>query len=269
MSHYSPHIHAMMNAARKASRALVRDFGEVENLQVSEKAPKDFVSAADLRSEKILMEELQKSYPDYGFLIEESGEVKGKSEEYRWIIDPLDGTTNFIHGLPYFCISMALEKVVLGSKRTEIVAALTSVPCMQEIFWAEKGAGAWLEDEHHGRQRLRVSGRRKLGSALAITGSLRRKNPEYIQKIGVLMEELAGVRCIGSSALALANVAAGRGDIFFQKGTMPWDIAAGVLLIREAGGFVSSFTGKSEVMPEGNIIASNDMLQPAMLKLLA
>lgn len=256
-----------MKAARKASRAIVRDFGEVEKLQVSEKAPKDFVTAADLKSEKILMEELSAARPDYGFLVEESGETKGANDEFRWIIDPLDGTTNFIHGIAYYCINLALEKTLPNGKK-EIVAALTAVPSQQETFWAEKGCGAWLEHEQQGRQRIRVSGRKKLRESLALTGSIRKKNPETIQKIGAIVNELAGFRCMGSTALSLANIACGRGDIFFQKGTMPWDVASGILLVREAGGYVSDFSGRNQMLESGNIIAANEDLHLHMQKLL-
>lgn len=268
MAEFSANITVMIKAVRKASRAIVRDFGEVENLQVSEKAPKDFVTAADLKSEKILMEELSDARPNYGFLVEESGETKGSDDEYRWIIDPLDGTTNFIHGIPSYCINIALERTLPSGKK-EIVSAITAAPSQKEIFWAEKGCGAWVEHEQLGRQRLRVSGRKKLGQSLALTGSIRRKNPESIQKIGAIVNELAGFRCIGSTALSLASVAAGRGDIFFQKGTMPWDVASGVLLIREAGGYVSDITGRDKILESGSIIAANETLHLQMQKLLA
>ncbi len=268
MSDFSAHITVMMKAARHASRAIIRDFGEVENLQVSEKAPKDFVTAADLRSEEILMEELSKARPGYGFLVEESGETVGTDEQYRWIVDPLDGTTNFIHGIPYYCINIALEKKMPNGKK-EIIAALTAAPSQKEVFWAEKGGGAWLEHEQMGRQRLRVSGRKKLETAMALTGSVRRKNPEHIQKIGTAVNELAGFRCMGSTALSLASVACGRGDIFFQKGTMPWDIAPGILLIREAGGFVSDLSGRDTMLQSGSIVAANEKLHMLMQKLLS
>jgi myo-inositol-1(or 4)-monophosphatase len=262
MKQYSPIINVMLMAARKSSRGLVRDFGEIENLQVSRKGPKDFVSEADFRAEKILIRELQKAHPDYAILSEESGLIEGSNPEYRWIIDPLDGTTNFLHGFAYFCTTIALERKLANGKR-EIIAAVTESPILKETFWAEKGQGSWLESaELGGAMRLRVGARSRISDALFGVGSL----STDIKYAGGIASEVAATRCMGSTALALAYVAAGRLDCFVHNGSFPWDIAAGVLLINEAGGSVSDLQGQNKMFETKSIMASNSDLNPLLLK---
>jgi len=259
MSRPSAIVNVMTGAARKASRRLMRDFGEVEQLQVSRKGPADFVSAADLRTEKILRETLQRARPDYGFLMEESGPSGGDSEN-RWIVDPLDGTTNFLHGIPYFAISIALER------RKEIVAGVVYEPVRDEMFWAEKGIGAYVND-----RRLRVSARERLGDAVVATGIPHRGRmaPDaYLPMLGAVMPEVAGIRRAGAASLDLAYVAAGRYDGFWEQGLSPWDIAAGIVLVREAGGMVTEISGKSGMLASGSILATNERLHTALGKTL-
>lgn len=241
----------MERAVRKAARGLVRDFGEVEHLQVSVKGPGDFVSNADRNAERVLREELDRARPGYGFLMEESGEVAGDGT-HRWIIDPLDGTTNFLHGIPHFAISVALER------SGEIVAGLVYNPIQDELYWAERGSGAFLNE-----RRLRVSGRRSLGDALIGTGIPFRErgdHPVYLRTLAAIMSRTAGTRRAGAAALDLAYVAAGRLDGFWEYGLNPWDIAAGILLIREAGGFIEDLGGRENPMKTGNVLASNHHL---------
>jgi myo-inositol-1(or 4)-monophosphatase len=249
----SPTINVMEAAARKAARGLVRDFGEVEQLQVSKKGPADFVSAADLRAERILRTELQKARPRFGFVLEEQGEIKGVDEHNRWIIDPLDGTTNFLHGIPHFAISIAQER------DGEVIAGVIYEPVRDEMFWAEKGAGAYLND-----RRLRVSARADLAESLIATGlpfKGRATHPRYLDTLKAVMERVAGIRRFGSAALDLAYVAAGRYDGFWEYGLSRWDIAAGVLLVREAGGFVADLEGgDADVLATGNVLAANSQL---------
>lgn len=255
----------MLKAARKAAKGLMRDFSEVEQLQVSRKGTRDFVSTADHRAEQTLREELQAARPDYGLLMEETGEIKGNDKSHRWIVDPLDGTVNFLHGLPHFCIALALEKEVYAGKR-EIVAAVVEAPALRETFWAERGAGAWLE-RADSQERIRVAARRNLEDSLVMTGYAQRgNNREMIAKVA---EHTCGIRTIGSSALELAYIAAGRGDIFIQQQEKQWDIASGILLIKEAGGYVTDFNGGEKMLESGNIIASNDILHKAVHKLIA
>ncbi|MCE3232942.1 MAG: extragenic suppressor protein SuhB [Rickettsiaceae bacterium] len=262
MKQHSPIITIMLEAVRKSSRGLVRDFGEVENLQVSRKGPGDFVSAADFRSEKILIRELQKAYSEYSILSEESGLIEGTDNEYRWIMDPLDGTTNFLHGLSYFCTTIALEKKYPNGRR-EIIAAVTESPILQETFWAEKGKGAWLESGHvNGSMRLRVGARTKISEALLAIGSF----STDIKSVSKVSGEAVATRCLGSTALALAYVAAGRLDCFVHSGGYPWDIAAGVLLMTEAGGYVSDFRGTNKMFETRTIVASNSDLNPLLIK---
>ena len=252
MARASPIINVMAAAARKAARGLIRDFGEVEQLQVSVKGPGDFVSAADLRAERTLRQELSRARPGYGLLMEESGASDGADPHHRWIVDPLDGTTNFLHGVPHFAISIALER------DGEIVAGMIYEPTRDEIFWAEKGAGAYLND-----RRLRVSGRRQLAEALIGTGipfGGRDEHPAYIATLQRVMTATSGVRRLGAAALDLAYVAAGRYDGFWEFGLSPWDIAAGLLLVREAGGFVSDLAGGQTMMTSGNVLAANGHL---------
>jgi myo-inositol-1(or 4)-monophosphatase len=231
---------------------LKRDFGEVEQLQVSVKGPGDFVSTADTKAEKVLRQELSRARPDYGFLMEESGASDGRDSEHRWIVDPLDGTTNFLHGLPHFCISIALERA------GEIVAAVILDPVKDETFWAEKGIGAYLND-----RRLRVSSRRQMTNALIATGTpfgQRADRPRYLRQFDAIMASVADVRRLGAAALDLAYVAAGRYDGFWEYGLHPWDVAAGWLLVREAGGYISELDGEGNPVGSGDVLAANDHL---------
>lgn len=254
----------MIAAARKAARTLQRDFGEVENLQVSVKGPGDFVSAADIRAENIIREELEKARPGYGFLMEESGEVAGSDKTHRWIVDPLDGTTNFLHGIPMFAISIALERTTpIGN---QIVAGVVYNPITDEMFVAEKGNGAFLNS-----RRLRVSARRDISQAVVATGIPHMGRPgqaTFLRELATVMDEVAGVRRSGSAALDMAYVAAGRFDAYWETGIKPWDIAAGVVLVREAGGFVSDIDGGDNFFAKGSVIATNDPLQKPMGTLL-
>jgi myo-inositol-1(or 4)-monophosphatase len=246
----SPLMNVMVGAARKAARSLVRDFGEVENLQVSVKGPANFVSAADHRAEEILFNELSKARPGYGFLMEESGAVSGSDTSHRWIIDPLDGTTNFLHGVPHFAISIGLER------EGELVAGLVYNPITDEMFTAEKGRGAFIND----RKRLRVAGRKALADALITAGVPHRgrpNHPRFLREAEVMMKEVAGLRRTGSSALDLAFVAAGRFDGYWEYALGAWDMAAGVVLIREAGGAATDMGGADRFVTGGDIVAGN------------
>ena len=255
-------INVMTRAAQRAARGLKRDFGEVENLQVSKKGPADFVSTADLMAERTLREELGKARPDYGFLMEESGATAGSgSEGRRWLVDPLDGTTNFLHGLPHFAISIGLEE------RGELIAAVIYDPIKDEMFHAEKGSGAFLND-----RRLRVSARSRLPEALVATGipfKGRGDADRFGQELARVMPEVAGVRRWGAASLDLAYVAAGRYDAFWERDLSPWDTAAGVLLVREAGGYVSALDQKAWQLESDSILASNSSLQAPLSKLLS
>ena len=245
-------LNVMTRAVDKAARALKRDFGEVEQLQVSTKGPSDFVSNADLKAERILREELAKARPGYAFLAEESGATAGSDSEHRWIIDPLDGTTNFLHGLPHFAISVALERA------GELIAGVVYDPSKDEMFLAEKGGGAFLND-----RRLRVSARKNLGESLLATGIPFRGHggtEDFKRQLDFAMNETAGVRRLGAAALDLAYVAAGRYEGFWEEGLSPWDVAAGILLVREAGGYVSDLKGGQTMLHGGTILASNGLL---------
>lgn len=256
----SPIINVMTAAVQKAARGLVRDFGEVENLQVSKKGPADFVTSADKRAEKILIEELMKARPSYQFLVEERGVIVGKDQSNKFIIDPLDGTTNFLHGIPQFCISVALER------DSALHAAMIYNPVLDEMFMAEKGKGAFL-----GRRRLRVSGRRALDESLFATGipfQGRQGHKAFIGQLEEVMANTAGVRRFGSAALDLAWVAAGRYEGFWEQGLNPWDMAAGVLVVQEAGGFVSDFSGGKNMLETGGIIAASDHMHGKLFKLV-
>jgi myo-inositol-1(or 4)-monophosphatase len=239
----------MANAALKAARGLIRDFGEVEQLQVSVKGPGEFVTTADLRAERTLKSELSRARPGYGLLFEEGGESAGSDPHNRWIVDPLDGTTNFLHGIPHFAISIALER------DGEVIAGVVYEPTRDEMFWAEKGIGAYLND-----RRLRVSGRRRLDEAVIGTGIPfrgRGDHPSYLATLARVMGATSGVRRFGAAALDLAYVAAGRLDGFWEFGLFPWDIAAGLLLVREAGGFISDLAGGHAMMASGDVLAAN------------
>ncbi len=261
MAQRSALLNVMIAAANKAARGLVRDFGEIENLQVSKKGPADFVSNADKKAEKSIVRELLKARPRYGFLLEEGGEIEGTDTSNRWIVDPLDGTTNFLHGIPHFSISIALER------DGEPVAGIIYEPVYDQMFWAEKGQGAYL----NGR-RLRVSARRSLEESLFATGipfAGRKDHGRFLKQLEAVMAVSAGVRRFGSAALDLAYVAAGRYEGFWEMGLHPWDMAAGIVLLREAGGFTSDFNGGNAMTAKGEIIAANDRLHEKFLKILA
>jgi myo-inositol-1(or 4)-monophosphatase len=253
-------INVMDRAARLASRNLIRDFGEVENLQVSRKGAADFVSAADLRAEKKLREELTRARPDFGFLGEEGGTSVAGDGIHRWIVDPLDGTTNFLHGLPHFAISIGLER------QGEIIAGVVYEPLRDELYWAERNGGAWLND-----RRLRVSGRGRLNESVIATGIPFHgvgDHPRYLATLQAMMPEVAGIRRFGTASLDLAYVAAGRFEGFWEYGLKIWDIAAGIIIVREAGGFVSDLKGGDTMLKSGDILAANDQLHRPLLKLL-
>ena len=256
----------MERAARQAAPRLRRDFNEVQQLQVSRKGPADFVSLADQRAEQTIYEELSKGRPDWGFLMEERGEVAGDPSKPRFIVDPLDGTTNFLHGIPHFATSIAVEETLPNGKR-EITTGLIYQPLTDESFWAEKGRGAWLTD-----QRLRVSSRRDLADAVIATGIPFLGHGDFVEWsriFGAVAPATAGIRRLGSAALDLAWVAAGRFDGFWESGLKPWDVAAGMLLVREAGGFVTDFRGGERVMERAEVLAANDGLHTRLHKLVA
>ncbi len=256
----------MDRAARKAGSKLRRDFYEVQQLQVSRKGPADFVSKADMRSERTIYDELSKARPDWGFLMEEAGEIEGEEGKPRFIIDPLDGTSNFLHGIPHFAISIAVEEELANGER-EITSALVYQPITDESFWAEKGRGAWLQTE-----RLRVSARRDLADALIATGIPFMGHGDFGQWsriFGAIAPEVAGIRRFGAASLDLAWLAAGRYDGFWEADLQPWDTAAGCLLVREAGGFVTDFRGRSPMIADKQVLAANDVLHSKMHKLLA
>jgi myo-inositol-1(or 4)-monophosphatase len=263
MASRSPVINVMVRAAQKAAKRLKRDFGEVEHLQVSVKGPGDFVSNADLRAEQTLREELHKARPDYGFVLEEGGIEKGSDPDHRWHVDPLDGTTNFLHGIPHFAVSIGLERA------GDIIAGVVYDPIKEELFWAEKGIGCYLND-----RRLRVSSRRKLGESVVATGLTPRnrakdaERKEFVAQIDRVVEATAGLRRFGSAALDLAYVAAGRYDAFWENQLASWDIAAGICLVREAGGFVTEIDGGPNLLKTGSTLACNVHLYPSFKKLL-
>jgi myo-inositol-1(or 4)-monophosphatase len=260
-------LNVMVQAALKAGRGLVRDFGEVENLQVSMKGPGNFVSAADHRAEKILIAELQKARPAWSILSEESGEIAGSDRTNRFIVDPLDGTTNFLHGVPHFAISIALER------DGEIVAGVIYQPISDELFWAEKVNGAFIDTPNARSRRLRVSGRKEPARALVGTGIPHLGKGDhalYLKKLAQVSERTSGVRRWGAAALDLAFVAAGRYDAFFEFGLAPWDVAAGILMVREAGGLTSDITGGAYLLGTStSILASNFGLRDPMVEFLA
>jgi myo-inositol-1(or 4)-monophosphatase len=269
MARTSPLLNVMIGAAEKAGRALVRDFGEVEQLQVSRKGPADFVSNADTKAEKVLREELQRVRPNYGLLMEESGEEIGPDRDSRWIVDPLDGTTNFLHGIPHFAVSVALEQY------GELVAGVIYNPVHDELYFAEKGQGAYIRATHAKSRRLRVSGRGRLADSLIGTGIpfLGRGSTEdhetFLRTQAAVMGATAGIRRIGVASLDLAFVASGRLDGFWEFGLSPWDIAAGIVLVREAGGYVTGIEGRPIDLADGDVLAANDQLHGPLRKLLA
>jgi myo-inositol-1(or 4)-monophosphatase len=259
-------ITVMQRAVRKAAPRLRRDFGEVEQLQVSRKGPADFVSNADRRAEQTIVEELRNARPDWGLLVEEAGEIEGNPDKPRWIVDPLDGTTNFLHGIPHFAISIAVEEKKPDG-RSEITQGIVYQPLTDESFWAEKGRGAWLQD-----RRLRVSARRDLIETVIGTGipHCGRGVPEDWAKIySTVAPSVSGIRRLGSAALDLAWVAAGRFDGFWEDELALWDTAAGVLLVKEAGGFVTDYRGSDRSFERGEYVAGNSEVHSRLHKLIA
>ncbi|HET6610185.1 MAG TPA: inositol monophosphatase family protein [Rhodopila sp.] len=263
----SPHLTVMANAAQRAGKRLLRDFAEVEQLQVSIKGPSDFVSQADLRAEQMLKEDLVKARPGYAFLMEESGASGSENWTWRWIVDPLDGTTNFLHGMPHWAISIGLERRQPDGT-SEIHAGLIYAPAADEMFWAEKGTGAFMNE-----RRLRVSARREMSEAVFATGipfgasSAGRRNA-FSRTLAVLMPQVAGVRRFGAAALDLAWVAHGRFDGYWELGIKPWDIAAGLLIVKEAGGYATD-VGEANPLDTGNIVAGNPYLHAKLRPIVA
>jgi len=253
-------INVMVQAARKAGRALIRDFGEVEQLQVSLKGPGNFVSNADRRSEQILHGELSKARPGFGFLLEERGRIEGKDRSNQWVVDPLDGTTNFLHGIPLFAISIALVKDGIA------VAGVVFNPVSDELFVAERGRGAFLND-----RRLRVAARRELSDCVVCCGIPHRGRGDlalFRKELAAVQERVAGVRRTGAAALDMAWVAAGRFDAFWERGLSPWDLAAGLVIARESGGIVTDLDGGDEVLDKGSVIAGNELVHRALIAVL-
>jgi myo-inositol-1(or 4)-monophosphatase len=261
MTHASTLVTIMIGAARKAAKGLRRDFGELEALQVSKKGAADFVTAADHRAEQAIFEELSKARPKYGFVMEERGEIEGADNSNRWVVDPLDGTTNFLHGLPHFAISIALER------DRQPHAGVIYNPATDELYWAEKGEGAFMND-----RRLRASGRRDLEQALFATGLPFKGRPgreAALKEADIVLQETAGIRRFGAASLDLAYVAAGRFDAYWERGLANWDVAAGIVLVREAGGIVTEIDGGPKPALEGSILAANAEIHGAARDLLA
>lgn len=256
----SANLNVMMKAARKAGRALVKDFREVENLQVSMKGAGDFVSRADIAAEQIIKSELMNARPTYGWLAEEGGEEEGKDPTRRWIVDPLDGTTNFLHGLPHWAVSIALEH------KGQIIAGVVFDAAKDEMFLAEKGEGAWMNET-----RLRVSGRSRMIESIFATGvpfGGRSDLPHTLQDLARLMPVCAGVRRWGSAALDMAYVAAGRYDGFWERGLNAWDLAAGIVIVREAGGMVEPVNPNGDILSDGSIICANEPIFDGFSKII-
>ncbi len=250
-------LNVMTQAARKAGRSLARDFGEVEQLQVSVKGPANFVTAADHRAEDIIFKELSKARPGYGFLMEERGVVEGNDKTHRWIVDPLDGTTNFLHGIPLFAVSIGLER------DGQLTAGVIYNPASNELFTAERGKGAFLND-----RRLRVSARRNLADAVIATGIPHRGRPQHAtfqKELAGLMGEVAGIRRTGAAAIDLAWTAAGRFDAYWERNIKPWDMAAGILLIREAGGLATDADGGGAMFESGTVVCGTPAIQRALV----
>jgi myo-inositol-1(or 4)-monophosphatase len=253
-------LNVMVTAARKAGSSLARDFGEVQNLQVSLKGPGDYVSQADRKAEEIIYQELSRARPGYAFLMEERGEVAGDDPQHRWIVDPLDGTTNFLHGLPFFAVSIGLER------QGQLVAGVIFNPVMDELFTAERGGGAFVND-----RRMRVAARARLSDAVIGTGIPhlgRGHHGQALIDLKNVMGEAAGIRRYGAAALDLAYVAAGRVDGFWEDYLSPWDMAAGILMVREAGGFASDRAGRQDMFGNGTIVAGNETIHRELLKQL-
>ena len=258
--HHSALLNVMIAAARKTARALKRDFGELEKLQVSLKGPANFVSSADRRAEETLFQELSRARPGYGFLGEEGGAREGADTSHRWIVDPLDGTTNFLHGIPQFAIAIALER------EGAVIAGLVYNPASEEMFIAEKGKGAFMNE-----QRIRVAGRKRLADAVIACGLPHIGRGDLVlarQETGAMQEQVAGLRRFGAAALDLAWVAAGRLDGYWERDIKPWDMAAGFILVREAGGYISDCDGGDNMFAKGHVIAGNEAIQKELLAVL-
>jgi len=253
-------MNVMVQAAIKAGRSLIRDFGEVQNLQVSLKGPGDYVSQADKKAENIILTELQRARPDYSFLMEENGLIEGADSQHRFIVDPLDGTTNFLHGIPLFAVSIALER------QGQLVAGLVYNPVLDELYTAERGGGAFLND-----RRLRVAARRKLEDCVIGTGVPHlgdKHHGTYLVELRNVMGEVSGIRRLGAAALDLAHVASGRFDGFWENNLHSWDIAAGIVLVREAGGYVTDRQGEQNMLANGHIVAGNEVIHGHLLQVL-
>ena len=253
-------LKVMIDAVRKAARGLTRDFGEVAELQVSKKGAGDYVSAADIKAEQVLYEELMRVRPGYGFIGEERGLIEGSDKTHTWIVDPLDGTTNFLHAIPHFAVTAALERDGV------IVAGVTYNPISNEMFWAEKGKGAYLNDK-----RLRVAARRHLDETVLATGIPFIGKPGhavFLKELHQVSQKVSGVRRFGSAALDLAYVAAGRFDGYWERGLQNWDMAAGTLLVTEAGGKVTDADGDIAPLHSGTVLASSLELHPLILETL-
>lgn len=257
MSTQSALLKVMSDAARKAARGLNRDFGELAELQVAKKAPADYVSAADLKAEQTIFEALTKARPGYGFLGEERGLIEGSDKTHTWIVDPLDGTTNFLHAIPHFAINIALQR------EGAVVAAITYNPVSNDLFWAEKGKGAFVNDK-----RLRVAARTRLEEAVIATGIPflgHGQHARFLKELHQISQKVAGVRRFGSAALDLAWVAAGRYDGYWERDLNAWDIAAGSLLVAEAGGKVTDADGGTDIIASGSICAGNLEIHPVLI----
>ena len=257
----SPLITVMVDAVMKAARGLKRDFGEIENLQVSRKGPGDFVSAADRKAEAVLREALMRARPGYGMVLEESGVVEGPDASHTWHVDPLDGTTNFLHGVPQFCISVGLER------EGQIVAGVIYDPIKDELYVAERGKGAYLNN-----RRLRVAARGDMADALVAFGTPylgHGSHPQLLRELGAVMAVAGNVRRMGSAALDLAAVASGRADLYWERDLKTWDMAAGIILVREAGGFVTGADGKSDPMAARSVACGNEVLHRTLVAILA
>ena len=260
MSRASANLNIMIKAARKASRSLLRDFGEVENLQVSSKAAGDFVSKADTKAEATIYAELTEARPNYGWIGEESSEEKGSDPTRRWIVDPLDGTSNFLHGIPHWAISIALEY------KKEIISGVIYDPIKDEMFTAEKGQGAWLND-----RRLRVSNRTDMIEMLFATGMPfggKEGLESTLGELAILMPKCAGIRRNGAAALDLAYVGAGRLDGYWERNLQVWDIAAGLLIAREAGALIEGLNQTESPLQSGNVICANNLIFESFAKII-
>ena len=257
---YSALINVMVKAARRAGRSLNRDLGEIENLQVSMKGPANFVSLADKRAEEMLYADLEKARPGYGFIGEEGGTREGSDRSHTWIVDPLDGTTNFLHGIPQFAISIGL------AREGTVIAGVIYNPASDELFIAERGKGAFLND-----QRLRVAGRRKLNECVVACGLPhigRGDHAQALRELGALQDKVAGFRRFGAASLDLAFVAAGRLDGYWERNLSPWDIAAGLIMVREAGGIVTGIEGHDNALTTGHIVCGNEFVHGELVKIL-